>query len=69
MHPELKPKRFRGKNKQKMVATAQQDLGSNSSDKTLITTVGTQGTLSLHANGNYELQEITSSLNEFLVNE
>ena len=69
LHPKLKPKRFGWKNKQNTVEIAQQNLGSNSSDETLITAVGTQCTLSLHANENYELHESSSSSNESLINE
>jgi len=69
LHPKLKPKRFDGKDKQKTVATVQQDLGSDSSDDTLIIIVGIQGTISLHANENSESHASTSSSNESLVSE
>jgi len=66
---ELKPKRFGGKGKKNIVATTQHDLRFNSSDETLITTMGTQGTLSLHVNENYESHARTSYSNDPLVNE
>ena len=50
-----------------MVATAQQDLGSNSGDEALITTVGTKGNHSLHVNS--KSHESTSSSDEPLPNE
>jgi hypothetical protein len=46
LHPELRPKKFGGKRKQKIVATVQQDLGSDSGDEEKITTVGLQGKVS-----------------------
>ena len=66
-HLERKPKRFGGKGKQKTIETAQQYLGSDSVDETLITIVGTQGTLYLHVN--YESHASISSTNEPLPNE
>ena len=52
-----------------MVETTQKDLGSDSSDDTLITIVGTKGTLSVHVNENSESHASTSSSNEPLINE
>jgi len=69
LHLELKPKRFGGKGKQKIVETAQQDLGCYFGDKTLIIAMGTQGTISLHANENSKSHASTISLNEALVSE
>ena len=40
LHPELRPKNYGGKGKQKVVVTVQQDLGSESGDETQITVVG-----------------------------
>jgi len=42
LHPELKPKKFGGKEK-KNAATIQQDLGSNSGDETTVTAIGIKG--------------------------
>ena len=50
MSPEKKPNRYGEKGNKNMVATAQQDLGSDSDDEELITEAGTKGTLSLHVN-------------------
>ena len=66
LYPEKKPKRFGGKGKQKTVATAQQDLGSDSGNEALITKAGTKGTNSLHDSKSHES---TSSSNEPLSNE
>lgn len=44
-HPERHPKKYGGKGKQKKVAAAQQDLGSDSGDEALVTTTRTKGTL------------------------
>ena len=49
----LKPKRFGGKSKQKIVKTVQQELRFISGDETQTTTVSIQGNISLHANENY----------------
>ena len=43
LHPEMKPKKFNNKGKQKTTATTQQDLGSNSGDETKITAMGMKG--------------------------
>jgi hypothetical protein len=43
LHPDKRPKRFNNKGKPKTVATIQQDLGSDSSDETKITTMCYQG--------------------------
>ena len=67
LHPQLRPKRFNGKGKQKKVATTQQDLGSNSSDETLITGVGARGTLSV--NNNFDSIASIIFLNEPVSNE
>jgi hypothetical protein len=40
LHPELRPKKYGGKGKKKVVVTVQQDLGSESGDETQITVVG-----------------------------
>jgi hypothetical protein len=61
LHPEKKPKQFSRKGKTKTVSIVQQDLGSDSGDEGNITTVGVQGKYSLHA--------ISSSNNEFHVDE
>eukprot|EP00253_Pinus_taeda_P032964 PITA_32964 len=66
-YQEKRPKKYGGKGKQKTVATMQQDLGSDSGDEALITTVGTKGTLTPHVN--YESHEGTSSIDESLPNE
>eukprot|EP00253_Pinus_taeda_P024266 PITA_24266 len=42
LHPELKPKKFEGKNKN-IVAVIQKDLGSNSRDEATIAATGTKG--------------------------
>ena len=42
LHPELKPKKFGGKEK-KNVAAIQQDLGLDSGDETIVTTIGIKG--------------------------
>jgi len=42
LHPELLPKKFQ-KEEQNTVATVQHDLGSNSGDETMITTMGIKG--------------------------
>jgi hypothetical protein len=47
--PKKKPKQVDGKGKKKIVATVQQDLGSDSGDEGKITMVGVQGKYSLHA--------------------
>jgi len=49
------------------VATTQQDLGSNSSDETLITGVGARGTLSV--NNNFDSIASIIFLNEPVSNE
>ena len=61
------PKKYGGKGKPKIVATVQQDLGSDSIDEALIIAAGTKGTLTPHVN--YESHEGTSSINESLPNE
>ena len=43
IHPEMKPKKFNNKGKQKTTATTQRDLGSNSGDEKMITTMGMKG--------------------------
>jgi hypothetical protein len=43
LHPEKRPKKFNNKEKPNIVATVQQDLGSDSEDETKITTMGLQG--------------------------
>ena len=45
LHPDLKPKKFSKKKKgqQKTNAAVQQELGSDSSDETKITTMGLKG--------------------------
>ena len=43
LHPEMRPKKFNNKGKQKIVATTQQDLGSDSSDETKITAMSIKG--------------------------
>lgn len=65
-HLENHPKKYGGKGKQKTVATAQKDLGSDSEDEALITAVGTKGTLTPHVN--FESHEGTSSVNDSLPN-
>ena len=39
MHPELKPKKFGGKD----IATIQKDLGSDSGDETIVTATSIKG--------------------------
>jgi hypothetical protein len=58
LHPELRPKRFGGQRKQKIVATVQQDLGSDSGDEEKITTVGLQGKVSLHASSSSKIPSL-----------
>ena len=58
---ELRTKGLGGKGKQKTMATMQ-DLRSDSSDETLITVIGTKGTLSI--NDSSDLVASTSYLNE-----
>jgi hypothetical protein len=58
LHPELRPKRFGGQRKQKIVATMQQDLGSDSGDEENITTVGLQGKVSLHASSSSKIPSL-----------
>lgn len=67
LHLELRPNTFSGKGKQKAMATVQQNLGWHSSDQTLITTMGTRGTLSVNNNSNSIAS--TSYLNEPTSNE
>ena len=43
LHPEMRPKKFNNKGKQKTTATTKQDFGSDSSDETKITTMGMKG--------------------------
>jgi hypothetical protein len=43
LHPEKRPKKFNNKEKPNIVATVQQDLGSDSEDETKITAMGLQG--------------------------
>ena len=43
LHPEMKPKNFNNKGKQKTTTTIQQDLGYNSGYETKITAMGFQG--------------------------
>ena len=66
LHPELRPKRFSGKGKQETMEIAQQDLGSDSGDDTLITTMGTKGT---PISNNSDSMASTSYLNEPVGNE
>ena len=49
------------------MATAQQDLGSDSGDEALITAVGTKGSLTPHVNS--KSHQGTSSVNESLPND
>jgi hypothetical protein len=49
LHLEKKSKQFSGKGKTKIVATVQQDLGSESRDEGKITAAGIQGKYYLHA--------------------
>ena len=42
-HPEMKPKKFNNKGKQKTTATTQQDLGFYLGDETKITSMGVKG--------------------------
>jgi hypothetical protein len=49
LHPEKRQKKLGGKEKTKIIATVQQDLGSDSGDEEKITAVGVQGKGSLHA--------------------
>lgn len=67
LHLELRPKRFSGKGKQKIVETAQQDLGSDSDDETLITAMRAKGTPSV--NNSFDSITSTSYLNESASNE
>jgi hypothetical protein len=66
LHPEKRPKQFGGKGNTNIVATVQQDLGSDSRDKGKITMVGVQGKDSLHAslNSNNESHDDESNRNE-----
>jgi hypothetical protein len=43
LHPEMRPKKFNNKEKEKIVATTQQDLGSDSGDETKIIAMGLKG--------------------------
>ena len=43
LHPEMKPKKFNNKGKQKTIATIQHDLGSDLGDGTNITMMGMKG--------------------------
>ena len=56
-----------GEKGSRIMATVQQDLGSDSRDEELIIDVGTKGTLTPHVN--YESHEGTSSVNESLPND
>jgi hypothetical protein len=61
LHPEKKLKQFGGKGKTKIVATVQQDLGSESGNKGKITAAEVQGKYSLHAS--------SSSIDESYIDE
>ena len=43
LHPEMRPKKFKNKEKEKVAANIQYDLGSDSGDETKITTMRLKG--------------------------
>eukprot|EP00253_Pinus_taeda_P009349 PITA_09349 len=62
-HPEKCPKKYEGIGKQKIVAAAQQDLGSYSGDEALVTVVGTKGTLfNTGSQGNLIVESLAKKL-------
>ena len=58
LHPEMRPKKFNNKGKQKIVSTTQHDLWSDSRNETNITTMGFKGKDSIASTS------FSSSLNE-----
>lgn len=52
LHPELLPKKFRGK--QKTATTIKEDLGSNLEDESRIVAMGIKGTLFVNSNSSIQ---------------
>ena len=69
MHPEILPKKFKGKGKQKTVATTQQDLGSYLGDETQIVAMGVKGISFASSNTYIQSTKLQSDIKEKKRNE
>ena len=61
LHPEMKPKKFNNKGKQKTTKTTQQDLGSGSGDETKIIVMGKKGKESIASTSTSNLHNETQN--------
>jgi hypothetical protein len=64
LHPELRPKKFQDKGKQKIVASTRQDLGSDSGDESKIMEIGSKGISTTKSNSSVQSAKLESVLDQ-----
>ena len=69
LHPELLPNKFKGKGKQNIVETIQQDLISESRDESKIVAMGVKGILSTNSNSSIQSTKLESDIKEKKMND
>jgi hypothetical protein len=64
LHPELRPKKFKDKGKQKTVASTHQDLGSDSRDESKIMAIGSKYISTINSNSSVQSAKMESDIDQ-----